>query len=414
MSDTMFHKLADYIKRREDEVIHLMQNLIPFRSLGPLNGGEGEAREGEWILNYLRNLGIKDVHNYPAPDDSVPGGQRPNIVATIPGKDQSKNIWIMSHIDVVPEGDLDKWDTNPFEAVVRDGRIYGRGTEDNHQGVVSSLIVAGAFSKLNIQPRYNLKLVYVSDEETNSIYGLEYLMEYHRDMFGKEDIYIVPDAGEPDGTMIEIAEKSILWLKFTTKGKQVHASTPERGINAFKAAAHLIVKLNTLYETFNEKDALFDPPISTFEPTRREANVPNVNTIPGDDVFYLDCRILPGYTIDEVEKRIGELMAETENKFGVEIIMEEVQREDAAPSTAADAPVVKALQRALRDTRNIEGQPVGIGGGTVAAVFRRAGLATAVWATLDDMAHQPNEYCRIDNVLKDALVFAHVATHKLD
>jgi len=56
----------------------------------------------------------------------------------------------MAHIDVVPEGDLYLWDTNPWEAVVKDGKIYGRGTEDNQQGLVSSVFTLRAFIEGNI------------------------------------------------------------------------------------------------------------------------------------------------------------------------------------------------------------------------------------------------------------------------
>ncbi len=414
MDNENFGRLRKYIDGQEKELIRVMKALVSIKALGPLNGGTGEAEKGAWLMDYLKKSGFGDVKNYPAPDPSVPAGERPNIVARIPGKRTDKSIWIMSHMDVVPEGDLEKWETPPYEAVVKDGKIFGRGTEDNHQGLVASLLAAKAFIDLNIVPEYNLNLVFVSDEETNSIYGLEYLVEHHADLFRKEDIYIIPDAGEPDSTMIEIAEKSILWLRFVTKGKQVHASTPERGVNAFKAASHFIVKLGDLYTRFADSDPVFDPPISTFEPTQREANVPNVNTIPGDDVFYLDCRILPHYNLDEIQNVIREMMTEIEQEFGVRITMEEVQREEAAPATAVDAPVVGLLARAIREVYKVQAGPVGIGGGTVAAVFRRAGFDAAVWSTLDDMAHQPNEYCRISNVLKDAQVFAHVASHTIE
>ncbi len=82
--------------------------------------------------------------------------------------------------------------------------------------------------------------------------------------------------------------------------------------------------------------------------------------------------------------------------------------EQAAPATSVDAPVVKALKSAIGEVYNIEAKAMGIGGGTVAAIFRRAGLDVAVWSTIDDTAHQPNEYCVIANLLNDAKVFGHV------
>jgi succinyl-diaminopimelate desuccinylase len=166
--------------------------------------------------------------------------------------------------------------------------------------------------------------------------------------------------------------------------------------------------LNRLYDIYPQSDPVFDPPISTFEPTKKEANVPNINTIPGEDVFYIDCRILPQIPVPEVTARIGEMSAAIESKFGVKVSFEDRQRAEAAPPTPVDAPVVGALQKAIREVHQREGKAMGIGGGTVAAMFRRAGFAAACWSMLDETAHQPNEYCIIDNMVGDAKVFAHL------
>ncbi len=405
--------LWNYIDSHTDEVIDLMEKLIPLKSLGPLNGGPGEMKTAAFITDYLQSIGIDAVENYPAPDPMVEGGKRPNIVGRIPGKDKNHTVWIMSHMDIVPAGDLSKWETDPFEAVVKDGKIYGRGTEDNHQGLVSSLIMARAFMENKIKPACNIALMFVADEETGSAFGAQYMMEAHRDLFGKDDLFIVPDAGEPDGSMIEVAEKSILWFKFSTRGKQVHASLPSKGNNAFRAASYLVTALDELHGIFDAHDPVFDEPASTFEPTKKEANVPNVNTIPGEDVFYLDCRIMPVYKIEDVKKEVAAICRKIEEKFAVSISFEFTQEEQAAPATAVDAPVVLALKKAIKNVLHIDATAQGIGGGTVAAIIRRAGFNAAVWATIDDLAHQPNEYCIIQNLINDAKVFTDVCLQEI-
>jgi succinyl-diaminopimelate desuccinylase len=75
-----------------------------------------------------------------------------------------------------------------------------------------------------------------------------------------------------------------------------------------------------------------------------------------------------------------------------------------------DSPITVRLKAALKQLRGLDAKAIGIGGGTVGAYFRRKGIHTAVWSTLDDMAHQPNEYCKIENMVNDAKVFVHVAT----
>ena len=81
-------------------------------------------------------------------------------------------------------------------------------------------------------------------------------------------------------------------------------------------------------------------------------------------------------------------------------------RHDAAEPTPQDAEVVTALKQAVKKITGRKARPMGIGGGTVAAFFRQAGLPAAVWSTCPDTAHQPNEYCLISQVIDDAKVFA--------
>jgi len=405
-------QITNRIAILESEAVDLMKDLIPINSLGPINDGPGEMEKAIFLKKYLVKMGVKDIVDYPAPDPSVEGGLRPNLVARIPGKNTDKTVWILAHTDVVPAGDLSKWDTEPFEAVVKNGRIYGRGTEDNHQGMLSGIMAMRAFIEEGIQPEFNLALALVADEETGSTFGLQFLVDEHSELFSKDDLIVVPDAGEPDSSMIEVAEKSIMWVKVKTLGKQVHASTPERGINAYKAAAWLTVQFEKLYDLFDKNDPVFDPPISTFEPTKKEANVPNINTLPGEDVFYLDCRIMPEYSIKDVMAEIRKMADETEAKYKVKIELSTEQEEQAQPATPVDAPVVKALESAIKEVYKIDAKPMGIGGGTVAAIFRGAGFNAAVWSTLDDLAHQPNEYCNISSMVNDAKVIAHVCMQK--
>jgi succinyl-diaminopimelate desuccinylase len=405
MDKDLVNKLFSKIDQLEDESIELMTNLISINSVGPANDGPGEQEKADFLQKYLEQVGLKNISNYPAPDKRVVSGERPNLVALLPGKNTEKTIWILSHTDIVPAGDLSKWDTDPFKPEVKNGRIYGRGSEDNHQGTVSSILMTRAFIETGIQPDLNIGLVLMADEETGSEYGLTYLIENHSELFKKDDLIIIPDAGEPDGSMIEVAEKSILWVKFKTIGKQVHASVPDLGVNAFRAASNLVVKLDELHTIYNSVDAVFEPSRSTFEPTKKEANVPNVNTIPGDDVFFLDCRVLPEYNIEEVLNRIRKMADDVENSYNVEVQISTEQKEQAAPATAVTAPIVLKLTEAVNQIYGVEAKPQGIGGGTVAAIFRRKGYPVAVWSTLDDLAHQPNEYCTISNMMNDAKVF---------
>ncbi len=400
----MLAHLLDRVESLRDSMVEALIGISSIEAIGPENGGEGELEKAKYIESLLRDIGIPKIERFDARDDRVPSGIRPNLIAKIPGK-ADRTLWIVSHMDVVPPGDLSQWNTDPFKPVVRDGKIYGRGTEDDGQGIVSSVFAAKAIIDEGIEPNLSLGLAIVSDEETGNRYGIEHLIS--QGLFGEDDLVVVPDAGNSDGTMIEVAEKGILWLRVTVKGRQTHASTPQRGLNAHRIGMELALQLDrVLHAVFGEFDPIFDPPASTFEPTKREPNVENVNTIPGRDVFYFDCRVLPRYDLDEVIRLARDVAKAFESAYGTQIDVEAVARMDATPPTDSDAEVVRRLMRAIKLARGVEAKPMGIGGGTCAAAFRAAGLQAAVWMTTDETAHQPNEYCRIDNLVGDAKVFA--------
>jgi succinyl-diaminopimelate desuccinylase len=401
-----FRSVSEHLDTYPEQVIELQRQMVSRVALGPEVGGVGEADKAAFLAEVLRSWGL-EVHNYPAPDDRVPGGVRPNLVAYLPGKNPEK-VWVLSHMDVVPPGDPSLWESDPYTLRVEGDRLYGRGTEDDHHGIVMSLMAVRAFLDLGITPERTLALALVADEETGNDKGLAYLLREHPSLFSPQDLIIVPDAGSNDGTMIEVAEKSILWLKVTLLGQQGHASRPHKAKNTLRAAAHVIVALDDLHREFPRHNPLFRPPESTFEPTRKEANVPNINTIPGKNVFYLDCRVLPDYDLGQVTERVRAMATEAAGKFGVTVDVETVQTLASAPPTPAEAPVVKALQQAVRQVYGREALPRGIGGGTVAAFFRKAGLPAAVWMTANDCAHQPNEFCFLSHLLGDAKVLAYV------
>ncbi len=410
--DEQFRRICDKIDSYQDDMVDLQFGLTAIPALAPESGGDGEQEKAAFLSKYLRKAGFGELTSYNAPDPRTSSGIRPNLVTIIPGRRTERTIWIITHLDIVPPGELSFWTTNPYEGVREGNKVFGRGTEDNQQDMVASIFTAKAFIDEGITPESNIGLAFVADEETGSQKGLGFLLENKADLFKKSDSVVVPDFGNEEGSAIEIAEKSILWLRIKTRGKQCHASVPSLGINAFAAASHLVVRLRELYRRFSAVDVLYDPPISTFEPTKKEANVPNVNTIPGEDVFYLDCRVLPRYPLADIISAIKEIRCDVETQLNVSIEISTVQEVQAPPPTPEDAPVIISLREAIHAVRHIEAMPFGIGGGTVAALFRQRGIPAAVWSKVNHMAHQPNEYCLIEDMIMNAKVFAHLCLQK--
>jgi len=399
--ENVFGKLEEM----KDELINFTMEMIRIKAVNPAFGGEGEEKRAEWLEEKMKDI-CDEVRRYDAIDDK--GLKRPNLIGIIYGEDRSRTLWLIGHIDTVPEGDLSLWSHDPYDPVLKDGKIYGRGTLDDGQAIVASYFAAKAILAAGMRPKYNIGLAYVADEEAGSEYGLHYLMD--KDIFKPNDLVVVPDGGNSDGSFVEIAEKSAAWIKITTIGKQAHASMPHTGINAHRAAMKFALYVDEyMHKKYDLKDETFDPPESTFEITKKESNVGNINTIPGRDVIYFDYRVLPHYNIDEVIEDVRRIAREFEIMEKVKIEVEVVQSSQAAPPTDVNSEVVQKLIRALKEVRGIDSKAGGIGGGTVAAAFRAIGIPAVVWMTADDVEHQPDEFCRLENCIGDAKVFIYLA-----
>ena len=402
-----FETLRAWIQANTRGMVELETLLTSIPAIAPESSGDGEAKKCAALKNWLLKAGFAESQfaQYDAPDSRVSAGIRPNLILTVPGKKDDFAVWVMAHLDVVPTGELKLWKTDPWTVVEQDGKLIGRGVEDNQQGLVSGVFAALACLKSGVTPEHTVKLLFMADEEFGSEYGIKYLLREHGDLFGKDDLIIIPDGGDSKGETIEIAEKNILWLRLHTVGKQCHGSAPDNGKNACLAASDLALRLNALETVFSERDPLFSPDRSTFQPTKREANVQTVNIIPGDDVLYMDCRVLPRYTLDEVRAEVKKRVAAVEAEYGVQIEVSEMQAEQS-PATSASAPVVTRLAAAIKQAHGITARTVGIGGGTVGAALRNKGFSCAIWSTLDEVCHQPNEYCWIKNIAADAETLA--------
>ena len=399
------------IEKLRNEMTQTLIDLIRTSAIGPESGGEGELEKAEKLVQICKTIGFDKVQTYDAPDERVPSKKRPNVIVFMNGETDEERLWIVTHMDIVPPGEDSLWTiAKPFSPIVKDGKVYGRGSEDNTQPMVSSIFALKAFKNLGIKLKKTVALCFVADEESGSKFGIQYLIK--QGVFRKDDLIVVPDGGNGDGSFIEIAEKSSLWLKINTVGKQTHASRPSEGINAHRVGMEYALALDRmLHEKYRDEDALFDPPASTFEPTKKEKNVDAINIVPGEDTTYLDARILPHYNVEEILKSMTALASDFEKKTGAKINIEVVNKNIAPKPTNENAKIVLMLKEALMKTRGENVKIGGIGGGTCAAFFRKIGVPAVVWATMDEMAHQPNEYARIKNMVDDAKIFAYLAAN---
>lgn len=400
----VFLKLNSDVDRDAGKAQDFFVKMLRLNAVNPRMGGPGETDRADFIQSYLEGEGF-EVWRVDAPDSGYKRGVRPNLCTKLEGADKRRTLWFLAHMDTVPEGSIELWHSDPFKPRIEDGKVFARGAEDNGQSLVSSLFALRELKSLGERLPFNVGAWFVADEECGSNYGVKYLLEHSH--FSPSDLIVVPDAGDPEGTNVEIAEKNLLWFKITTRGKQVHASLPRKGKNAHRLGMKLALALDeSLHSHFPNRNDLFDDSSSTFEPTKVDPNVPNVNTIPGVDALYFDCRVLPEYSLDSVLAVVDLHVRDFKSKYAADVSFEIIQRDDAGPATSPTSEVAKLTGKAIARMTKKQPKFVGIGLRTVGNFFRERGIPTAVWSTVDDVPHEPNEYSRIANLISDTKVFA--------
>jgi len=381
--------------------LDLYSRMIEINAVNPSAGGRGEVQRAEFLKKEIMKWS-KDI-KFEEYDAESNGIKRPNLLFYLDAK-KEKTIWFVAHMDTVSEGDLALWKYPPFKATIEGDKVYGRGTCDNGQGVISSLFTFKYFLEHRKEMQNNIGVILVSDEEAGSKYGIGFVLEHRK--FTKNDKFIVPDYGTPTGDSVEVAEKGVIWLKVTVIGQQCHASIPDNGKNAHRLGRELEMRIDKeLHSKFSASDSQFTVPRSTFEPTKVDPGTSSINIIPGKESFYFDMRILPKYSVDEVFNEVKRMSDEFAREFGVEVQLDIINRANPSKNTSEGKAFVEKFIDSVKKIRGINVQSVGIGGGTCGAFFRNEGLDTIVWGTMDETEHMPNEYAKISNIFGDADVF---------
>lgn len=392
----------------EKEIIKISENLVSLKAMSPDNGGTGEIEKMEYIKKYMSEFGGV-MKEYPIEDKRIKEGYRPNVSFTLEGEDTSKTIWIISHIDVVPEGDISLWKSDPFKLKVENGKIIGRGVSDNHNAIVPSMILYKLISESGIKPPCNYGVFFFADEENGSEYGIGGVIKKYKDAFRKNDLVYVPDMPTEEGNVLEIAEKSIFWLKIKIKGIQTHGSRPDEGVNTHKASAYFITEVEKeAKEKFTAKNELYDYPYSSFEPTMGSNNVTNINTIPGEQNISYDCRILPCYKLEDVFAMFHRVKEKIEKDFNVKIEYQTSQFNQAVEEIKKSSLAYVLIEKAIKNVLGKDSVAIGVGGGTCGYFLRAIGIDAIVCGIGEARAHQPNEYISIGNIIKGTKLYAEI------
>ena len=197
-----------------DETIDLLRDLVAIDSVNPslVPGGAGEQAIADRVAAYLRELGIDVVVQNAAPG-------RPNVVGVIESKTRGPSLMLCGHSDTVGVEGM----AAPFDPVIRDGRMYGRGTQDMKGGCASILGAAKELVKSGGVAKGRVMIAIVADEEPSSI-GAEALVKDFQC-----DAAIVC---EPTDMKVAVGHKGFEWVEITTEGVAAHGSRPDDGVDA--------------------------------------------------------------------------------------------------------------------------------------------------------------------------------------
>lgn len=224
-----------------------------------------------------------------------------NVVGTHKSRTKSGNSLILNgHIDVVPEGPLDMWDTPPFQPRVDDGWMYGRGTGDMKAGLAANLFALDALRHLGFAPAADVHFQSVVEEECTGNGALACLQRGYR-----ADAVLIP---EPFAEDLVTAQLGVIWFQVHLKGIPVHVAYAGSGSNAIEAAIPLIDALHRMEDRWNAPACRH----GEYHSHNHALNL-NIGKIQGGDwtssvpawcVFDVRMGLFPGQSIDDAKREI--------------------------------------------------------------------------------------------------------------
>jgi succinyl-diaminopimelate desuccinylase len=280
--------LMSEIENARDDAINLLQALVRFPSI---TGSEAEI--GNYVAGYCRDMGLA-VEIV----EAEPG--RPNIIATWESGCSGPTLLLNDHLDIVPPGPLENWHYPPFDAVVADGLVHGRGTIDTKSGLTTLLIAMRAARAIDLPIAGKLVAIFTCDEETGGKLGMQHLA---RNGYLKADLAVV---AEPTTLRIEIATKARIGLEITTAGVATHGARPWLGHNAIGDMARIVAVLQDLAARLGDRHHPRMGRPSLNVGTIEGGTVPNM--VPNWCRIGVDRRLIPGETKEQAIAEITDVI----------------------------------------------------------------------------------------------------------
>jgi succinyl-diaminopimelate desuccinylase len=413
-------KLADEallarIDARREELVELTRELIRFPTINP--PGEAYRPCAEYIGQRLKGKGfeVEYVHAVGTPGDDA-RYPRINVIARRQGARPGPTVHFNSHIDVVQTGGA--WTLDPFAGIVKDGKVYGRGACDMKGGLAASIIAVEAL--IDSQPGFPgaLEISGTADEESGGYGGVHYLAQRGWFSAPRVDHVIIPEPLNVD--RVCIGHRGVWWAEIETRGRMAHGSMPFLGDSAIRHMHAFIERLERdLYPRLAERRTQM--PVV---PSGARSSTLNINSIHGGQPesagyptpcvadscrMVIDRRLLIEESMqgakDEVRQLLEQLAQERDGfRYNLRDIFE------VPPTmTDRDGPVARSTAAAIRKVIGHDPEFVCSPGTYDQKHIDRIGKlrdCIAYGPGILDLAHQPDEYVVIDDMVNSAKVMA--------
>ncbi|MCP1659804.1 ArgE/DapE family deacylase [Neisseria perflava] len=367
-------------KFTEQEKLDLLKDLVAMKSVN-----DNEIEVAEYLKKLFAQYGI-DSQIIPVTEKRV------NLVAQIgSGKPV---IGISGHMDVVSPGNLDDWDTDPFELVEKDGKLFGRGTNDMKAGLLDLAIALIELKENNTLPKGTVKFMATTGEEVGAA-GSKKLYEegYMQDV---ECLWVA----EPSCDVIIYSHKGSLNFKITSLGVAAHSSMPDKGYNAINPLMAYLLEVDKICNGDTRSNEILGRLVMS---TTIIEGGTQVNSIPDKAVAQINCRTIPEFDNDEVIQIFQDLAAKYNAERGSQIQVEVTMSLPSVFTTGKS----KMVDLTIELSKKYFGKDVTIQGSTgvtdASNLLRGKGkdfpfMMFGPGETF--MAHKANEYVWKENYLK--------------
>ncbi len=377
-------ELLESIETGKKRIPVLLKELIAARTVNPPGN---EFLAARIICRELKKHRIK-FSKY----EKIKG--RTNIIAQL-GKG-SPRLCIACHSDVVPAGE--NWKTPPFKGVVKNKKMYGRGTEDDKGPLAATLFVLTVLKKFEKEMNGSLIVMFAADEEAGSKLGADYLLKEKK---FKADYAIIPDIGSKMEE-ITIGEKGIMHVLVESIGKQAHGSTPQKGVNA-------IWNMNAFLNELKKWKMKFKKVKYFSKPTLNIGLIhggSSFNTVPAKCTTEIDIRYLPGQKAAMLLKEIKAIARKTEKKnkkakFKIKLI------EKQEPFILSQThPLIKSIKKNTRKVLKKTPRITTSSGTTIAKKFVKRKIYAIGFCPGNNQMHKSNEFIELKQLEQFAKIIA--------